>query len=90
MGATWKLMILSCIAFGVVACASAEAQHEADANACQGYGFAPGTTEFSNCLQQEQLARSQHTGVYPSMGIGVGGGSYGGGGFGGAGIGFGF
>jgi hypothetical protein len=83
-----KLMILSCNSFGLVACASAEEQHQADANACQGYGFAQGTPEFANCMQQQQLARSQHTGT--SVGIGVGGGSYGGGGFGGAGIGLGF
>jgi uncharacterized membrane protein YgcG len=82
------LIISGC--FALCACASAEQQHQADANACQGYGFAEGTPEFANCMQQEQIARSQRGGVYPSIGIGVGGGSYGGGGFGGGGIGFGF
>ena len=83
-----KLLILSCVGLGLVACASAEERHQADANACQAYGFAQGTPEFANCMQQEDLARSQRSGA--SVGIGVGGGSYGGGGFGGAGIGLGF
>ena len=75
MRITRKLLILSCASFGLIACASAEELHQADANACQGNGFQQGTPEFANCMQQEQLARSQRNGVYPSVGIGVGGGS---------------
>lgn len=83
-----KLVILICISCGLAACASPEQQRQADAAACQSYGFAPGTPEFASCLQREQLARSQSSGT--SVGIGVGGGSFGGGGFGGVGMGFGF
>ncbi len=83
-----KLVILSCISFGLAACVSPEEQRQADTAACQRYGFAPGTPDFANCMQREQLARSQ--GSSSSVGIGVGGGSFGGGGFGGVGVGFGF
>ena len=83
-----KLMVLTCIGFALAACASPEEQRQADAAACQSYGFAQGTPDFANCMQREQLARSY--GSSSSVGVGIGGGSYGGGGFGGAGIGFGF
>ena len=52
-----KLVVLSCISLGLAACVSAEEQHHADANACQGYGLTPGTTEFANCMQRRQVAR---------------------------------
>ncbi len=83
-----KLLVLSCLGFGLAACASPEEQRQADAAACQRYGFAPGTPDFASCMQREQLARSQ--GSSSSVGIGLGGGSFGGGGFGGVGVGFGF
>ncbi len=84
-----RLLILSCISFGLAACASPEEQRQADAAACQRYGFALGTPDFANCMQREQLARSQ--GSSSSVAIGVGGRSYGTfGGGGGVGMGFGF
>ncbi len=83
-------MILALVSLGVAACTSPEEQHQADISACQGYGFTAGTTEFASCMQRQQLARSQSSGFFPSIGLGVGGGSFGGGGFGGGGLGLGF
>jgi hypothetical protein len=50
-----KLLVLSCIGFGLAACVSAEEQRQADATACQRNGFAQGTPEFANCMQRLQL-----------------------------------
>lgn len=83
------MMILGWAGLGLAACTSPEAQHQADLEACQSYGFTAGTAEFANCMQRQQLARNQG-GVFPSIGLGIGGGSFGGGGFGGGGIGLGF
>lgn len=82
------LMVLGLVGLGLAACASPEELREADANACQGYGFTPGTPDFANCMQREEIARSQSTGFFPSVGLGIGAGSFGGGGFGGIGLGF--
>lgn len=86
----WTLIVLAAAGLALAACASPEEQRQADAKACQSYGFTPGTTAFANCMQREQIARSQSSGFFPSIGLGVGGGSFGGGGFGGGGIGLGF
>ena len=80
---------LGLAALALAACTSAEELRQADARACQSYGFAPGTPAFANCLQRENLTRSQSS--YPPVSVGVGGGFFGGGGgFGGAGVGLGF
>lgn len=79
---------LSVAALALAACTSAEELRQADAKACQSYGFTPGTPDFANCMQRENLARSQPS--YPPVSVGVGGGFFGGGGFGGAGVGLGF
>lgn len=44
---------------GLGACTTPQQQHEADAAACQGYGFAPGSPEMAGCIQREVLARRQ-------------------------------
>ena len=80
---------LSLAALALAACTSAEELRQADARACQSYGFAPGTPAFASCLQRENLARSRSGS--PPVSVGVGGGYFGGGGgFGGAGVGLGF
>lgn len=85
-----SLLILSSIGLGLGACTSPEQQMQADAAACQSYGFAPGTPDFANCVQREQLTRRQGSSSSVGVGVGVGGGSFGRGGFGGGGVGFGF
>jgi hypothetical protein len=52
-----KLLVLSCISFGLAACVSAEERRQADATACQRDGFAQGTPEFANCMQRRQVVR---------------------------------
>lgn len=82
------VVILSLAALALAACASSEELRQADARACQGYGFAPGTPAFASCMQREALARSRPG---SAVSLGVGGGFFGGrGGFGGAGVGLGF
>ncbi len=41
---------------GLAACVSAEERQQQFEAACAGYGFPPGTSEFSLCLQRESLA----------------------------------
>jgi hypothetical protein len=54
------------------ACASAEEIRQQDARQCTGYGFKPGTPEFAQCLQRENLARRTYFtapyGYYPGPG----------------------
>jgi len=38
-------------------CATAQDIRQRDEAACASYGFHPGTTDFSNCLQRESIAR---------------------------------
>ncbi len=42
---------------GLCACASPEEIRAADEAACRGYGFAPNTSEFADCLRHESVAR---------------------------------
>lgn len=85
-----KMATISCCALlALAACASPEELRLQDANTCHSYGFVPNTPEFAACMQRESLARSEGSGLYPSVGLGFGGFGFGGGDFGGAGIGLG-
>ena len=55
---TTALALASLLALG--ACMTPEQIRQAETQACQGYGFSPGTAEFSHCLMtvdQERLNR---------------------------------
>jgi hypothetical protein len=59
---------------GITGCASPEELRQQDEAACAGYGFQPGTPDFSACLQREALARSY--GQQPAVSFGLGFGAF--------------
>ena len=55
-----KLAVIALVALPLGACLSPAQIRERETQACQGYGFTPGTPEFSQCLMtvdQERLNR---------------------------------
>ncbi len=60
------------------ACISAEQLRAQDEAACYSYGFQPGTVNFSQCLQQQALARDYYrpSNVGLGLGFGFGGGHW--------------
>jgi hypothetical protein len=51
-------MVFSAALLALLAgCATEEDFRRADATACTGYGFTPGSDAFAACLQREDLAR---------------------------------
>lgn len=51
---------LCAIAFvALAACVSPEEQRAKDNSTCGGYGFAPGSEGFANCMMQTSMARDE-------------------------------
>jgi hypothetical protein len=50
-------LVLAISLMALAGCATAEDIRQRDEAACTSYGFHPGTTDFSNCLQRESIAR---------------------------------
>lgn len=59
----------------VTGCVSAEQLRAQDEAACYSYGFQPGTVSFSQCLQQQALARDYYRSPNVGLGLGFGFGS---------------
>jgi hypothetical protein len=59
MGRTTALLafVLAASSMLLGGCATEEELRRRDEAACISYGFEPGTTEFSDCLQREAIAR---------------------------------
>lgn len=51
------VVVLTCI--GLAGCVTAEEQRAQDTGACSGYGFAPGSEGFANCMMQTNMVREQ-------------------------------
>ena len=64
------LTLLALAALG--ACVSPEQLRAQDEAACTSYGFQPGTVNFSQCLQQQALARDYYRQPTTSVGLGFG------------------
>ena len=50
-------LVCSLLLLALGACVSPEEVRRRDEAQCLSYGFKPGTTDFANCLQRENLAR---------------------------------
>jgi hypothetical protein len=48
---------IAALALALTGCVSQERLHAEDEAQCTGYGFKPGTTDFANSMQRENLAR---------------------------------
>ena len=64
-------LVLAMALIALAGCATAQDIRQRDEAACTSYGFKPGTTEFSSCLQRENLARryGYGYGYYPGWGV---------------------
>jgi hypothetical protein len=52
-----RIPLLMLMLGALAACTTPEQLRQADEQRCQGYGFKGGTDAFSQCLQQESIAR---------------------------------
>jgi hypothetical protein len=63
-------LVLAMSLIALAGCATAQDIRQRDEAACTSYGFKPGTTDFSSCLQRESIARryGYGYGYYPTWG----------------------
>ena len=60
-------LLLTSVSFLVLSgCVSDAELRKQDEAQCMSYGFKPGTTDFANCLQRENLAR-RYSYPYPAQ-----------------------
>jgi hypothetical protein len=65
-----SLIVAMSLVVALGGCTTEEDLRRMDEDACKSYGFQPGTTEFSECLQREAIGRRYGYGYVPIYGWG--------------------